>query len=637
MWLRVVSGADAGRTVEIPAEQGRSFVLGRVRGCDLVIRDEGASRHHAELRTEPAGGLRVRDLGSANGTFVDGQRIKEAMLSGGEELRIGDVEIAVMAHAPEKPGSGGDAPTWSVVSRLVDHRTRGARRATWVALGAAGLALAAVALVLVVGGGDDDRSVPQVVRQLAPSTVLVEALRGDRRTATGTGWVLDAGDGLVATAAHVVNEGVRYRVAIDGQARPAELVGSAPCEDLALLRVQGGVAGLRSARLGKSADLEQGETVVALGYPAGAAATDEVTSTRGVVSSARAAFRDPSPDVPLYREAVQTDTALNPGFSGGPLADLDGRIVGVNAAARTTGSDGRPLQGQNYAIGIDRARRVLGRAAARELGRLDRRDVRLSDDGGAARAPASARALSHRRGAGHAGRARRPGRPRRGAGRARRPPARALAVLLLRGRRGPAGRAGAQAHARTARRRQAARGHGGAGVSAGAVAVVLAGGLSRRMGVPKALVELGGRPLLAWPLAAALDAGLEAVVVAKRGSPLPPLDVPVWPEPAHPVHPLAGVIAALERAAPRAVVVLACDMPFVPAELIARLAALDAVAAAPPGEAFPARYEPAALPVAPRRPRARGPAARGAGGAAAGGGRPPRTRTRCSASTTRRR
>ena len=129
------------------------------------------------------------------------------------------------------------------------------------------------------------------------------------------------------------------------------------------------------------------------------------------------------------------------------------------------------------------------------------------------------------------------------------------------------------------------------------LAVVLAGGRSRRMGSPKALVELGGRPLLAWPLAAALEAGLDAVVVAKPGSPLPPFDVALWPEPEEPVHPLAGVIAALERAGPRAVVVLACDMPFVPAALIARLAALDAVAAAPPGEAFPARYEPAALPV----------------------------------------
>jgi molybdopterin-guanine dinucleotide biosynthesis protein A len=117
------------------------------------------------------------------------------------------------------------------------------------------------------------------------------------------------------------------------------------------------------------------------------------------------------------------------------------------------------------------------------------------------------------------------------------------------------------------------------------------------MGSPKALVDLGGRPLVAWALAAARDAGLEAVVVAKPGSALPPLDVPVWPEPEAPAHPLTGIVAALERAAPRAIVVLACDMPFVPAGLIARLAALSALAAAPPGEAFPARYAPAALPV----------------------------------------
>jgi S1-C subfamily serine protease len=120
-----------------------------------------------------------------------------------------------------------------------------------------------------------------------------------------------------------------------------------------------GTAGLRAAPLGKGADLEQGETVVALGFAAGATAADEVTSTRGVVSSASTTFRDPAPDVPGYREAVQTDTALNPGYSGGPLVDLRGRLAGVNAAARTTGSDGRPLEGQNYAVGIDRARSVL--------------------------------------------------------------------------------------------------------------------------------------------------------------------------------------------------------------------------------------------------------------------------------------
>ncbi len=128
-----------------------------------------------------------------------------------------------------------------------------------------------------------------------------------------------------------------------------------------------------------------------------------------------------------------------------------------------------------------------------------------------------------------------------------------------------------------------------------ALAVVLAGGLSLRMGSPKAVVPLGGKPLIAWPLAAAAEAGLEAVVVAKPGSALPPLDVPVWDEPEAPSHPLTGLVAALERAG-GPIVALACDMPFVSSGLIARLAAARGVAA-PAGEAFPARYEPTALPV----------------------------------------
>jgi molybdopterin-guanine dinucleotide biosynthesis protein A len=115
------------------------------------------------------------------------------------------------------------------------------------------------------------------------------------------------------------------------------------------------------------------------------------------------------------------------------------------------------------------------------------------------------------------------------------------------------------------------------------------------MGRAKALVPLGGRPLIAWPLAAAAAAGLEAVVVAKRGSELPELDAPVWEEPDAPAHPLTGVVAALERAE-RPIVALACDMPFVTPGLLGRLAAREGVAA-PAGEAFPARYQPAVLPV----------------------------------------
>jgi molybdopterin-guanine dinucleotide biosynthesis protein A len=134
-------------------------------------------------------------------------------------------------------------------------------------------------------------------------------------------------------------------------------------------------------------------------------------------------------------------------------------------------------------------------------------------------------------------------------------------------------------------------------VTDAAVVAVLAGGRGRRMGQPKALAELDGAPLIARPLAAAAAAGLDAVVVAKAGTPLPELDVPVWHEPDEPVHPLVGIITALERAH-GPVVAVACDQPFVTSELLARLAAGPEAAVRAGGRLapFPARYEPAALP-----------------------------------------
>jgi molybdopterin-guanine dinucleotide biosynthesis protein A len=117
------------------------------------------------------------------------------------------------------------------------------------------------------------------------------------------------------------------------------------------------------------------------------------------------------------------------------------------------------------------------------------------------------------------------------------------------------------------------------------------------MGGAKAVAELRGEPLIARPLRAAADAGLPAVVVAKAATTLPPLEVPVWREPDEPVHPLLGIVTALERAA-RPVVAVGCDMPFVTADLLARLAAGPEAAVSAGGELapFPARYEPAVLP-----------------------------------------
>jgi S1-C subfamily serine protease len=382
VWLHVRTGPDAGTAIELP-EDG-PFVLGRQRGSDLVVRDARASRRHLELAPEAPGRLRLRDLASANGTVVDGRRVEEALLEGGEEIRIGDVLIAISrtpptgsrltagdpsASAGTQVGGHPELATHSMVRRMVDQGTRRAHRTSIAAAAVAALAVVAVVVLLVTGvlGGGDDR-VPQVVQRLSKSTVLVITERDGARTGSGSGWVLDAGAGLIATNAHVVNAGERFRVASGTRSRRASVVGVSPCEDLALLKVTD-KAGLRTTPLATGASVEQGETVVALGYGADAAAGDSVGSTTGVVSVVRTSFKDPAPDVPVYPAVMQTDTALNPGNSGGPLADLDGRLVGVDSAARTSGSDGRPLQNVNYAITVDRARRVLadlqaGRAGA---------------------------------------------------------------------------------------------------------------------------------------------------------------------------------------------------------------------------------------------------------------------------------
>jgi molybdopterin-guanine dinucleotide biosynthesis protein A len=132
-----------------------------------------------------------------------------------------------------------------------------------------------------------------------------------------------------------------------------------------------------------------------------------------------------------------------------------------------------------------------------------------------------------------------------------------------------------------------------------ALVAVLAGGAGERLGGAKALVELGGRTLISYPLQAAREAGLEAIVVAKRESSLPQVDERVVYEPASPRHPLCGLVAALRddsgsRARERAVLAVACDMPFLEPALLRWLAARpdEAVVAEVDGELqpFPGLY-----------------------------------------------
>jgi molybdenum cofactor guanylyltransferase len=105
---------------------------------------------------------------------------------------------------------------------------------------------------------------------------------------------------------------------------------------------------------------------------------------------------------------------------------------------------------------------------------------------------------------------------------------------------------------------------------------ILAGGRGRRLERPKPTAPLGGRPLIEYPLRALEAAGIETVFVAKEETQLPPDAAPVWLEPDEPVHPLLGIVTALEQADGRAVLACACDMPFVSPALAASVAETNA-------------------------------------------------------------
>ena len=287
-------------------------IVGRHRSCDLIFTDDTVSGRHCKI-TETSEGHVIEDLGSSNGTYVNGKRVETSSIKSGDRITLGAAPF-VFADGQLLPQTPTNQAENLQASPSAPARER---NRIFASLAVAVVAIIGVVIAVTVGGGDNDGGLyeaPDDVETMIAEirSAVVEVKCGN---ALGSGWPLSTGSQTVIVTNHHVIEPcldplVPVMINFAGGSISADDLISDEGNDLAVIRTSHSFEGLATAEKPRI-----GQWVMSVGNPLGL----DRSVNFGTVSN-------------VENTQIILDVAINPGNSGGPLVNADGQVIGVTSS-----------------------------------------------------------------------------------------------------------------------------------------------------------------------------------------------------------------------------------------------------------------------------------------------------------------